>query len=58
VIDAAAAPWTHYWRIRRWHPEWYGQRCRVLTAGRGSVLLEFEDGHLVVTSRFSVRRLK
>lgn len=34
-----------------------GQRCRVLARGRmNSALLEFEDGHRVVTSRSGVRR--
>lgn len=34
-----------------------GQRCRVLARGRmNSALLEFEDGHRVVTSRSGIRR--
>lgn len=48
--------WTHWWRVRRWLPERHGYPCRVLTAGRGSVLLEFADGHRTVSSRYSVRR--
>lgn len=34
-----------------------GDRCRVLAKGsRNSVLVEFEDGFRVVTSRYAVRR--
>lgn len=34
-----------------------GQRCRILVRGRkNSVLVEFEDGFQVVTSRYAVRR--
>lgn len=35
-----------------------GQRCRVLirSSRMGSVLVEFEDGFKVVTSRYAVRR--
>lgn len=34
-----------------------GQRCRVLVRGRkNSVLVEFEDGFQVVTSRYAVRQ--
>jgi len=50
---------THYWRIRKWHPERFGQPCKVLARGRmNSILIEFEDGYQLVTSRWSVRRLK
>jgi len=49
--------WTHYWRIRLWLPDRHGQPCRVLAAGRGSILVEFQDGHRAVTSRYSVRRI-
>jgi hypothetical protein len=44
-----------YWRSRL--PERKGQRCRVLVRGkRNTVLVEFEDGVRVVTSRYAVRR--
>lgn len=44
-----------YWRSRL--PERKGQRCRVLVRGQmNSVLVEFEDGTTVVTSRYAVRR--
>lgn len=46
-----------YWRVRL--PDRKGQRCRVLARGRmNSVLIEFEDGYRVVTSRYAVRRLE
>ena len=36
-----------------------GQRCRVIARGRmNSVLVEFEDGFRVVTSRYAIRRAK
>ncbi len=50
---------THYWRIRKWLPERFGQPCRVLTRGAmNSCLVEFADGWQVVTSRWFVRRVK
>ena len=49
---------THYWRIRRRLPDRFGQGCVVLVRGRlNSCLVAFEDGYLVVTSRWNVRRL-
>lgn len=47
-----------YWRSRL--PERKGQRCRVVLRARSmnSILVEFEDGHQVCTSRFAVRRHK
>lgn len=43
-----------WWRSRL--PERKGQRCRVIARGRlNSVLVEFEDGTRVVTSRYAVR---
>jgi hypothetical protein len=49
---------THSWRWRKWLPERYGQSCRVLANGRlNSALVEFEDGHRVITSRYAVRKI-
>jgi len=58
-MRAAAAPWTHFWRVRKYLPERYGQTCRVLARGRmNSCLVEFAaDGCRVVTSRWFARRL-
>lgn len=49
---------THWRRIRAKLPERHGQRCVVEARGRmNSVVVRFEDGHRVVTSAWSVRRL-
>lgn len=49
---------THRWHWRKWLPERHGQLCRVLATGRmNSALVEFEDGHKVITSRYAVRKL-
>lgn len=52
---------THYWRVRKFLPERYGQRCRVVACGRGpgprNVLVEFEDGHRYITLRWFIRRI-
>lgn len=49
---------THRWFWRKWLPERHGQLCRVLATGRmNSALVEFEDGHKVITSRYAVRKL-
>lgn len=49
-------PLVWFWRSRL--PERKGQRCRVVARGKlNSVLVEFPDGFLVVTSRYAVRRM-
>lgn len=49
---------THYWRIRKWLPERFGQQCRVLARGSmNKCLIEFADGWKVVCSRWFVRKL-
>jgi len=48
---------THFYRIKRYGSPYFGQPCRVLLAGRGSVLIEFEDGYRMVTTRYGIRRL-
>ncbi|MFI4881398.1 MAG: hypothetical protein ACIAQU_02310 [Phycisphaerales bacterium JB064] len=49
---------THWWRIRAKLPERYGQACVVEARGRmNSVLVRFADGHRVITSAWSVRKL-
>jgi len=43
-----------YWRKKL--PERKNQRCRILARGKmNSVLVEFEDGYRVITSRYAVR---
>lgn len=50
---------THYWRVRTRLPERFGHQCRVLARGSmNTILIEFEDGHVVATSRSYVRRLR
>lgn len=50
--------WSHYWRVRSRLPEHFGQRCKVLARGSmNTILVEFEDGTRVATSRNYVRRL-
>jgi hypothetical protein len=48
---------THYWRVRTRLADRFGQPCRVIARGAlNSILVEFEDGYRVVTSRNYVRR--
>jgi hypothetical protein len=47
----------HVWWWRSKLPERKGRRCRVLVRGAmNSVIVEFEDGVRVVTSRYAVRK--
>lgn len=49
--------WTHVWFWRKRLPERKGQLCRIIERGRmNSIMVEFEDGFRVVTSRFAVRK--
>jgi hypothetical protein len=49
--------WSHYWRVRARLPERFGQLCRVLARGSmNTILIEFEDGYIVTTSRNYIRR--
>jgi hypothetical protein len=48
---------THIWFWRSRLPERKGQLCRVLVRSKmNSILVEFEDGYRVVTSRYAVRK--
>jgi hypothetical protein len=47
----------YYWRVRTRLAERFGQSCRVLMRGRmNTVVVEFEDGVRVATSRWYVRK--
>jgi hypothetical protein len=49
-------PYIYFWnRMGR-----KGQRCRVILRARtmNTCLLEFEDGHLAITSRNALRKAK
>jgi hypothetical protein len=49
----------HVWFWRSRLPERKGQRCRVLVrGGMNSIAVEFEDGYMVITSRYAVRKVK
>lgn len=51
--------YDHEWYWIKKLPERKGQRCRVVARGRmNSIAVEFKDGHMVVTSRFAVRKIK
>lgn len=54
--------WDHiwFWKFSPMRPiDRKGQRCRVVVRGaKNSVLVEFEDGFQVVTSRYAVRKIK
>lgn len=46
-----------YWRKKL--PERRGQRCRIISRGRmNTILVEFENGYQVITSRHAVRKIK
>lgn len=51
--------WDHVWFWKSKLPERKGKRCRVVARGAmNSILVEFQDGHRVVTSRYAVRQVK
>jgi hypothetical protein len=57
MTEATPRPFDHVWWWRARLPGRKGQRCRVLVRGKmNSILVEFEDGTRVVTSRFAVRK--
>ena len=52
-------PFDRYWRVHATLPDRYKQPCRILARGRlNTCLVEFQNGHKVVTSRWSVRKIK
>ena len=57
LLRMVAVIYDHVWYWRSWLPERKGSSCRVVARSRrlGSVLVEFEDGFRVVTSRYAVR---
>lgn len=45
-----------YWKSRL--PERKGQTCKILAFGKmNSILVEFQDGYKVITSRYAVRKI-
>lgn len=58
-LQSSPIPFDHTWFWKSRLPERRGQSCRVLARGRmNSILIEFEDGYKVVTSRYAVRKSK
>jgi len=47
-----------FWKCRL--PDRKGQHCRVLIRAKkmNSIMVEFEDGYQVITSRYAVRKRK
>ena len=57
VEPAPAIDYDHIWYWRAKLPDRKGQRCAVIARGKmNSVLVEFEDGYRVITSRYAVRK--
>ena len=49
---------THYWRVKKWLPERFGQPCRIIATGSlNSVMVEFADGTRHVTCRYFIRKI-
>lgn len=58
-LQRTLSEWTHVWYWRKVMPERKGKLCRVVATGTlNSALVEFEDGHKCVTSRYAVRKLR
>ena len=48
---------THYWYWKSRLPDRKDQACKILARGKmNSILVEFEDGFKVITSRYAVRK--
>ncbi len=62
-IPVLTAKFDHVWY---WRPRWNGMeknrkgmRCRVLKrGGKNTVMVEMEDGELVFTCRYAVRKVR
>lgn len=57
VPPRSFVPDLRYWRVKTRLPERHGHRCKLLARGTmNSCLIEFEDGHRVITSRNYLRK--
>ena len=57
LCDCNMRDYKYYWRVKTKHPEYYKQPCKVLARGKmNSCLVEFIDGHKIITSRNYMRR--
>lgn len=55
--EGEGVQFTHHWRIRKWHPERFGQLCRVSGYGpMNAVLIQFQDGTWMRTQRYFIRK--
>jgi hypothetical protein len=52
--------YDHEWFWKKRLGRRKGQKCRILTRSKrmNSILVEFEDGEKVITSRWAVRKIK
>lgn len=56
-IDDPSYPLVWHWKTKPIGRPCRGERCRIVASGRlNSVLVEFQDGWRVLTSRYAVRR--
>lgn len=56
-IMKGAPEFDHIWFWKTRLPERKGQKCRVLARGKmNSIKVQFEDGTIVITSRYAVRK--
>jgi len=52
-------PYVYAWKNNETRAKLYGRLCRVVARGKmNSILIEFENGEQVVTSRNAIRRVK
>ena len=56
----------YYWRFKKYpidnwgeQSKYYRKKCKLLSVGnKNSVLIEFEDGYKVITSRMGLLKIK
>jgi len=50
--------YVYVWHWRKRLPRYFGRACRLVAWGKSNcVVVEFEDGFRVLTSRYSIRRV-
>ncbi len=56
--NAARFPYYFAWKNNDLRRQYYGKPCRLVAAGAlNSILIEFENGRRLVTSRNAIRRI-
>lgn len=59
VVESMRYGYRFAWKNNPRRAELFGRRCRIVRSGRlGSVLLEFDNGEQVVSSRRALRKVK